>query len=69
MTESGDSPDEIVSGYPHLSLSSVYAALAFYHDNQDLIDRQIRESADLVAEFKDIEPKDNPGTASDSISP
>lgn len=42
--EDGQSADEIVAGYPHLTLADVYAALAFYHDNRVLIDRQLQES-------------------------
>jgi len=47
-TEEGQSADEIVAGYPHLTLADVYAALTFYHDNQTLIDRQLRESEQFV---------------------
>jgi len=31
----GMSPEEIAAEYPHLSLSQVYAALAFYHANRE----------------------------------
>jgi uncharacterized protein (DUF433 family) len=48
-TEQGQSPDEIVAGYPHLTLADVYAALAYYHDNRDKIDRQLRESEQFIA--------------------
>lgn len=47
-TEDGQSADEIVSGYPHLNLADVYAALAFYHDNRALIDRQLQESEQFI---------------------
>lgn len=46
--EEGQSADEVVAGYPHLTLADVYAALTFYHDNQALIDRQLRESEQFV---------------------
>ena len=42
-TEEGRSADEIVADFPQLSLSDVYAALAFYHDHRDEIDKDIRE--------------------------
>ena len=29
------SPEEIASEYPHLRLSQVYAALAYYHANRE----------------------------------
>src|SRR5689334_7428931 len=53
LTEQGSSPDEIVSGYPHLTLSAVHAALSFYHDNRELIDRQITESREFVVKLKE----------------
>jgi uncharacterized protein (DUF433 family) len=53
LTEQGNSPDEIVSAYPHLSLAAVHAALSFYHDNQEAIDQQINESREFVADLKD----------------
>ena len=52
MTEHGRSPDEIVADFPHLSLAGVYAALAFYHDNREPIDQEIREADDLYAQMK-----------------
>ncbi len=51
-TEEGSSPDEIVAGYPHLSLADVHAALAYYHDHREEIDTAIRESDEFVAEMK-----------------
>lgn len=38
----GMSPDEIVSGYPHISLADVHAALAYYHSHRDDIQDQMR---------------------------
>jgi uncharacterized protein (DUF433 family) len=46
MTEQGISPDEIVSSFPHLSLSQVYAALSYYHDHRADIDQEIRDAGD-----------------------
>ena len=43
-TERGMSPDELVTEFPQLTLADVYAALAYYHDNRESIDRQIDES-------------------------
>jgi uncharacterized protein (DUF433 family) len=37
--------------YPHLRLSQVYSALAYYHDHQAEIDRQIQED-DEIAEVE-----------------
>jgi uncharacterized protein (DUF433 family) len=51
-TEAGQSPDEIVGSFPHLTLADVYAALAYYHDHREAIDRQIHEDDDFVAAMK-----------------
>ena len=40
----GNSPEEIAAEYPELTLAQVYAALAYYHANQEEIE------ADLAAE-------------------
>ena len=53
LTEQGQSPDEIVAAYPHVSLAGVYAALAFYHDNREAIDQEIHEADDNYAQVKD----------------
>jgi uncharacterized protein (DUF433 family) len=50
-TEQGLSPDEIVSGYPHLKLADVYAALAYYFDHREEIDRDMREDDKFVAQM------------------
>lgn len=47
-TEQGQSADEIVADFPQLSLSSVYSALAYYHDHREEIERQIREGEELA---------------------
>lgn len=47
----GMSPDEIVDSFPTVTLADVYAALAYYWDNRDEIERAIEvdrvESAEL----------------------
>lgn len=37
----GWSPEEIHFQYPHLALSQIHSALAYYWDHQDQIDRDI----------------------------
>ena len=44
----GLSPDEIASQYSTLTLSDIYAALSYYHDNLDRIRQDIRESATAI---------------------
>jgi uncharacterized protein (DUF433 family) len=52
----GMSPDEIVSAYPSLGLSDVYAALAYYHDHRDEIDADIRTDDKHWAEVERQDP-------------
>lgn len=52
----GLSPDEIVSAYPSLSLSDVYAALAYYHDHRDEVDADIREAVENWDEIERTHP-------------
>jgi uncharacterized protein (DUF433 family) len=39
----GMTPDEIISGYPQMTLADVYAALAYYHSHRDEIERKGRD--------------------------
>jgi uncharacterized protein (DUF433 family) len=48
----GKSADEIVSDFPELSLADVYAAMAYFWDNRDEINRQMKEEEDFVAQMK-----------------
>jgi uncharacterized protein (DUF433 family) len=47
----GLSADEIATEYG-LSLADVYAALAYYYDHRDAIDRMIQDDEQLVAELR-----------------
>ena len=47
----GLSADEIATEY-ELSLADVYAALAYYHDHREEIDRSIREDEEFIAELR-----------------
>ena len=48
----GMSPDEILYHYPSITLSDVYAALAYYHDHREEIRKQISESENLIQEIQ-----------------
>lgn len=48
----GMSADEIVSAYPTLKLSDVYAALAYYFDNRERIDADIEEGKRFAEEMR-----------------
>ncbi|MCH7751416.1 MAG: DUF433 domain-containing protein [Planctomycetes bacterium] len=48
----GRMPDEIVAAYPHVTLADVHAALAYYWDNKDEIDRQMKEADEFIEQLK-----------------
>lgn len=50
------SPDEIVYNYPSITLSDVYAALAYYFENRERIDADILEGEKLVEKLRASQP-------------
>lgn len=42
----GRTPEEIVATFPQLSVADVHAALAYYHDNRELLESQNRQAED-----------------------
>ena len=52
----GVSPDEIVTRFPQLSLADVYAALAYYWDHREEIQREILEDRVLIAKMRSAVP-------------
>ena len=48
----GMSPDEILLHYPSITLSDIYAALAYYYDHQEEIRKNIEEDEQFVREMK-----------------
>jgi len=52
LTVDGMSPDDIVAAYPHLTLADVHAALAYYFDNVEAINNEIRDDDLYVEEFR-----------------
>ncbi len=47
----GDSPDEIVRSLPHLTLSQVHSALAYFFEYRDAIVQEMKDDARFVEEF------------------
>jgi uncharacterized protein (DUF433 family) len=47
--EEGLTPDEIVARAPSITLADVHAALAYYYDHREDVDRQIREDNSFAA--------------------
>ena len=52
----GQTPEEIVSDFPQLSLGDVHAALAYYHDHREEIRRQMREGEELAERLRAESP-------------
>lgn len=52
----GMSPDEILYHHPSISLSDVYAALAYYYDHQQEIRQDIEAGEALVKEVRTQTP-------------
>ena len=48
----GMSPEQIVSEHPHLTLSSIYAALAYYHDHREEVNADIRAEREQYEAMK-----------------
>lgn len=48
----GLSPDEIVHAYPTLTLADVYAAMAYYWDHRDELERVMAEEHALAEEMR-----------------
>ena len=45
---SGQTADEIVSRFPQLTMSDVYAALTYYWDHRDELQQEMQAESDLV---------------------
>jgi len=52
LSQGGQSPDEILAQYPSLTLADVYAALAYYYDNQAELDRLAAEDERFAGELR-----------------
>ena len=48
----GWSPEEMHFQHPHLSMAQVHAALAYYYENQDKIDEEIRRDLEEVEQLR-----------------
>lgn len=46
----GVTPEELHATFPHLSLAAIYDALAYYYDNREEVDAEIKADADLDAQ-------------------
>jgi len=48
----GLSPEELCYQLPHLSLSQIYSALAYYWDHKEEVDRDLERRAKLAEELR-----------------
>ena len=64
----GMTADEIVSGYPHITLADVYAALAYYHDHREQINRDFAADEELVARLQRDSHDSGNGKGANQIS-
>ncbi|MEW6249346.1 MAG: DUF433 domain-containing protein [Planctomycetota bacterium] len=56
----GMTPDEIVSGYPQITLADVHAALAYYHAHRAEIQQQMQEDAEFADGLRQADPRATP---------
>jgi len=47
----GQSPEQLLQHYPHLSLAAIYDALSYYYDHREVLDREIAEHEALDSGF------------------
>lgn len=52
----GQSPDEIVTSFPQLTLADVHAALAYYWDNTQEIQQEMAQAESLLQRMKQAAP-------------
>jgi uncharacterized protein (DUF433 family) len=52
----GQSPEEIVTDFPQLTLAQVHAALAYYYDHREEIRQHMQDAEALVEAFKQQYP-------------
>lgn len=55
----GQTPEELQQDMAHLTLAQVYAALAYYHQHKEELDREIEDGERLAASLAD-EAGDSP---------
>lgn len=52
----GWSPEELHFQYPHITLSQIYSALAYYWDNQEALDAEIKHRLEHVEALRRATP-------------
>ncbi|MGH7140193.1 MAG: DUF433 domain-containing protein [Pirellulales bacterium] len=62
----GKSPNEIIADFPHVSLADVHAALTYYFDHREEIQRQMREAREFATTVRASIPSKLPRPSGDS---
>ncbi len=52
----GKSAHDIIAEFPQLTLAGVYAAMAYYWDNEELIQEQIKRGDEIAEEVQKLYP-------------
>lgn len=52
----GWSPEELYFQYPHIALSKIYSALAYYWDHQGTLDADIQQRLEKVEKLRQSTP-------------
>jgi len=47
LAKTGRTPDQILSFYPQLSLGQVHAALGYYYDHREEIEKELTDEEDM----------------------
>ena len=55
----GQSPEQIIADFPQLSLADVHAALAYYFDHREEIQRQAKEDEEFDAKLSASKAQQN----------
>jgi hypothetical protein len=50
-------PDQIAEAHPHLGLAEIHAALAYYYDHRERIQREWEDAETLIAALRDRYPR------------
>ncbi len=57
----GQPLDDIIEGFPHLTLAQLHAALAYYYDHRDVVEAEIREEEASLDRIEKSDGASQPG--------
>ncbi|HXG68558.1 MAG TPA: DUF433 domain-containing protein [Blastocatellia bacterium] len=50
------SPDEVIAAHPHLTLAQVHAALAYFYDHREEMEKAMRAAEEVEAQLRERFP-------------